>query len=84
MKTKLDYFNEWKHVLPNFTEEQLRKLFFMMGDYASDYHKREVKKLRLGAVSGMLPLCEHDYMMQDPSWQKCIKCGDIKPSGNYH
>jgi hypothetical protein len=22
----------------------------MMGDYASDYHKREVKKLRLGAV----------------------------------
>jgi hypothetical protein len=50
MKTKLDYFNEWKHVLPNFTEEQLRKLFLMMGDYASDYHKSEVNKLSLGAV----------------------------------
>jgi hypothetical protein len=54
MKSKLDYFNEWKHVLPNFTEEQLRKMFFMMRDYANDYHKCEVKKLNIYDVRCIL------------------------------
>lgn len=45
MKSAKQYYEEWKHVLPNFTEEERRKLYFMMNDYARDYHKNEIKKL---------------------------------------
>jgi hypothetical protein len=47
MKSTKQHYEEWKHVLPFFTEEQKRKLYFMMNDYARDYHESEVKKLTM-------------------------------------
>ena len=44
------HYEEWKQVLPKFTEEQKRKLYFMMNDYARDYHDSEVKKLNIPDV----------------------------------
>ena len=52
MKSTKQHYEEWKHVLPNFTEEQKRKLYFMMNDYARDYHESEVKKLTIPVVVG--------------------------------
>lgn len=53
MKSAKQHYEEWKHVLPNFTEEQKRKLYFMMNDYARDYHDSEVKKLNIPDVVGL-------------------------------
>jgi len=50
MKTKKQHAEEWLPVLPNFNEEQIRKLYFLMEDYAKDYHKSKVNELRLGGV----------------------------------
>jgi hypothetical protein len=32
MKSAKQHYEEWKQVLPYFTEEQKRKLYFMMND----------------------------------------------------
>lgn len=41
-------------------------------------------KLLLSDVSGMLPLCNHEYEVKDQYWSSCKHCGTIKPNGNYH
>lgn len=41
-------------------------------------------KLLLSDVSGMLPLCNHEYEVKDQYWSSCKYCGMIKPNGNYH
>jgi hypothetical protein len=48
MKSKKQHVKEWLSVLPKFNDEQIRKLYFLMEDYAIDYHKGKVNELRLG------------------------------------
>ena len=82
MKSAKQHYEEWKHLLPNFTEEQKRKLYFMMNDYARDYHESEVKNLGLFGV--MESDCDHEWLnhsfdhfgfLQE---QICDKCGAKK------
>lgn len=51
MKSAKQHYEEWKHVFPTFTEEQKRKLYFMMNDYARDYRDRDVKELNTPDIS---------------------------------
>jgi hypothetical protein len=44
MKSKKQYVDEWLSVLPKFNEEQLRKMYFLMEDYARDYHYNKINK----------------------------------------
>ena len=44
MKTEKQHYEEWKHVLPAFTETQLGRLYLLMEDFARDYHRREVEE----------------------------------------
>lgn len=82
MKAKIDYFNEWKHVLPNFTDEQLRKLFFIMEDYANnhlhlDANSSDLKKELLKAFSAGRRLGKDNRLT---SWDE-EKGVDIEHSG---
>lgn len=49
----------------------------------SPIHEKLNQALRQPAVSGQLPICEHDYKQEDQYWFKCTKCGEISPIGNF-
>ena len=82
MKSTKEHYEEWKYVLPNFTEEQKRKLYFMMDDYARDYHESEVKKLTIPDAVGrseqlFCPHCEGTDIQENfyTDTYGCNSCG---------
>ena len=74
MKSAKQHYEEWKHVLPNFTEEQKRKLYFMMNDHARDYHDSEVKKLNIPDV--VKSVCDNCGNKETIIVEKCSYCGN--------
>lgn len=59
MKSKKEHVEDWLPVLPQFNDEQLRKLYFLMEDYARDYHESKVNESRLGNIKNLnnTPVC---------------------------
>jgi|GEM_PF-5661409 len=66
MKTKNDYLKEQGIDLEkDLSVGTYTKIRFAMKEYAKDYHESEVKKFRLGAVSGMLKCCSCGYEYEE-------------------
>jgi hypothetical protein len=72
MKSKKQHVEEWLPVLPKFNEEQIRKLYFLMEDYAKDYHKCKVNELRIGGV--IKSVCCGELIKETSLQWYCSKC----------
>lgn len=83
MKHKKQYVEEWLPVLPKFNEEQLRKLYFLMEDYAKDYHKNKVNELDTGAVDRSFSLGELHALWQFANAQFQLIKAQQEKSSNY-